>query len=43
MIEAIAARDGDAARRRMERHVRATRAYASDLEDSELEIGAPED
>ncbi len=43
VIEAIAARDGDAARRRMERHVRATRAYASDLEDSELEIGAPED
>lgn len=43
VIEAIAARDGDAARRRMERHVRATRAHAADLEESELELGDLDD
>lgn len=43
VIAAIAAGDGEAALRRMERHVRATRAHAADLEDSELELDAPDD
>lgn len=39
VIEAIAAKDGDAARRRMGRHVQATRAHAADFEESELDLG----
>jgi DNA-binding FadR family transcriptional regulator len=39
IIEAIEARNGDVAFRRMEQHVRATRALASDHEDAELKLG----
>jgi len=42
IIAAIEAKDGDAAYRRMERHVRATRAKAKAIEDLELPLDPPD-
>jgi DNA-binding FadR family transcriptional regulator len=42
VIDAIAARDGDAAFRRMERHVKAMRAQVKQREDSELPLDPPD-
>ena len=42
VIEAIAKRDGDAAFRRMERHVKATRERVRSQEESELPIAPPD-